>query len=87
MPEFSTYVDVDVFEFIDECSKSEINDLIDDLIDRGYLTKNSKGIGKPPQYSLIEETHRDYCDVLANSYHRMSKEEEETIANIAKKYS
>ena len=87
MPEFNTYVDVDVYEFIDECSKSEINELIDDLIDRGYLTKNSKGVGKPPQYSLIEEEHRNYCDVLANSYHRMSKEEEETIANIAKKYS
>ena len=42
MPEFNTYVDVDVYEFIDECSKSEINELIDDLIDRGYLSKNSK---------------------------------------------
>jgi hypothetical protein len=87
MPEFSTYVDVDVYEIIDECSKSEINELIDELIERGHLTKNCKGPGKPPQHSLVEETHRDYCDVLANSYHRMSKEDEETIASIAKKYS
>jgi len=87
MPEFSTYIDLEVYEFIDECSKSEINELIDELIERGHLTKNSKGPGKPNQYTLIEETHRDYCDVLANSYHRMSKEDEDTIMNIAKKYS
>lgn len=87
MPEFSTYVEVEPYEFINECSKSEINELIDELIDRGYLTSNSKGSGKPNQYSLGEETHRGYCDSLANSYHRMSKEDEETIMNIAKKYS
>jgi polyhydroxyalkanoate synthesis regulator phasin len=87
MPEFSTYIDLEVYEFIDECSKSEINELIDELIERGHLNKNSKGPGKPNQYTLIEETHRDYCDVLANSYHRMSKEDEDTIMNIAKKYS
>jgi aryl-alcohol dehydrogenase-like predicted oxidoreductase len=87
MPEFSTYIDLEVYEFIDECTKSEINDLIDELIDRGHLTKNSKVHVKQNQYTLNEETHRTYCDILANSYHIMNKEDEDTIMSIAKKYS
>jgi hypothetical protein len=85
--EVSTEVDYEVDEFINECSKREISEMIDILIEQGHLKRDCKSNGKPDQYSLGEETHREYCDVFSNSYHRLSGEEEETIMNIAKKYS
>jgi hypothetical protein len=41
MPEFETYVDVDVDEFISACSKREIKELIEILIEDGHISKSS----------------------------------------------
>jgi hypothetical protein len=41
MPKFSTYVDVDIHEFMGECSKREIKELIDYLVQDGHINSNS----------------------------------------------
>jgi predicted HTH domain antitoxin len=42
MPKFSTYVDVDIHEFMEECSKREIKELIDYLVEDGHIKPSSK---------------------------------------------
>ena len=41
MPKFSTYVDVDIHEFMGECSKREIKELIDYLVQDGHINSSS----------------------------------------------
>ena len=41
MPEFETYIDIDPDEFIDNCSEREIGELIESLVESGYLTKTA----------------------------------------------
>ena len=46
MPEFNTYVDVDVYEIWDSCSISEKNELVDLMVEDGYVIKNKKLLQK-----------------------------------------
>ena len=46
MPEFSTYIDIDPSEYVDECSKSEIKELIDELVIHGYINQSDSLIDK-----------------------------------------
>ena len=41
MPEFETYVDVDVDEFVSACSKREIKELIEVLIEGGHISSSA----------------------------------------------
>ena len=41
MPDFSTSIDIDPYEYIDECSRSEIKELIEILIDNWISTLES----------------------------------------------
>ena len=41
MPEFETYVDVDVNEFVSACSKREIKELIEVLIEDGHINPSA----------------------------------------------
>jgi hypothetical protein len=86
MPEFNTYVDVDVYEIWDSCSRSEKEELIDLLEEEGYVKRtNSKG--KKEQKSHMEENHIKCCEILMNSYISLSVEDIELIKQIANKYS
>jgi hypothetical protein len=86
MPEFNTYVDVDVFEIWDSCSRREKEELIDLLEEEGYVKRiNSKG--KKEQKSHMEENHIKCCEILMNSYISLSVEDIELIKQIANKYS
>lgn len=86
MPEFNTYVDVDVYEFISECSKREIKELIECLVENGHINESSiiTEISKNP--TLMEIEHIEVCDKLSSVYHRMNIEECELLKQIASKY-
>ena len=53
MPEFDTYVDVDVDDFISACSKREITELVDALIDEGHIPA-SAGKGTNSNVGVLE---------------------------------
>jgi hypothetical protein len=86
MPEFNTYVDVDVFEIWDSCSRREKEELIDLLEEEGYV-KRTGSKGKKEQKSHMEENHIKCCEILMNSYISLSVEDIELIKQIANKYS
>lgn len=86
MPEFNTYVDVDVYEIWDSCSTSEKNELVDLMVEDGYVRRtNSKG--NKEQKTFIEEQHIKCCEILINSYISLSVEDIELIKQMANKYS
>ena len=84
-------VDVEVDEFVDSCSKREIKELIDYLVDEGHLpesvldnngdikdSKNSK--------SYLEQEFINNIDYLKSKYYSLSGEDESEIMKIIKKY-
>jgi hypothetical protein len=77
-------IDIDVSEFIDQCDSDEIEEIIQNLRDGGYLTPVNM-VNKNISYS--EEKHQIVCNHLRDSYLQMSLEDISTIENIAKKYN
>ena len=85
MPEFETYVDVDVDEFVSACSKREIKELIEVLIENGHINPSAsedtdKNIG------VFESQFIEKLDGLKEKYYRLSQEDEKTLEDLFKKY-
>ena len=87
MPEFETYVDVYVDEMWSACSKREKEELIDLLIEEGYVRRvTQKGVDPEKGKSLMEIEWDEMIDKLGALRQRVSQEEEETLKNIVSKY-
>ncbi len=85
MPEFDTYVDVDVDDFVSACNKKEIQELIDTLIEDGHLPQSvSKDYNE--NRSTLETDFVGKMDQLKEKYYRLSQEDEKTLENLFKKY-
>lgn len=85
MPEFETYADVDVDEFVSACNKREINELIDELIFHGYLNKHSVDVPSN-NMGLMESMFVEKMSKLTSCYYRLTPEELQTLENLFKKY-
>ena len=88
MPRFDVdSIDIEPYEFISSCRQTEIKELIDELVDGGYLppsVRNWSKIDKKNQGFRPSETWFEQAlDKLHGNYHRMTSEEEETIIKIA----
>jgi hypothetical protein len=83
MPEFDTYVDVDVDEFVSACSKREIKELIVALIDGGY---NNPSEDPDKNIGVFESQFIEKLDGLKEKYYRLSQEDEKTLEDLFKKY-
>ncbi len=84
MPEFETYIDIDPDEFIDNCSEREIGELIESLVESGYLTKTATT--KPSEKSVLDLEWDEIMDKLIRNRVMLSNEEEEMIRTIAKRF-
>lgn len=88
MPEFESYVDVEVDEFWSYCSTREKEELIDMLVDDGWVIRTSPK-GTDPESKLPSVTDLNWQDMI-NKLHgiriQISLEDEETIKEIIKKY-
>ena len=90
MPKFSEWVEVDadvdvsVDDFLSACSSRDIDDLIKALIEDGHLPKhfNSRYDGM----GIGESFYEAALDKLHGKWNCLSKEEEELIMNIAKRF-
>ena len=86
MPEFESYVDVDVDEFVSSCSSREIKDLIDCLIEDGHLQKNELVKDPEQKIGVLEEEFLTKLHTLSSKYYSMTEEELETINDLYNKY-
>ena len=76
-------IDIDVDEFLSNCDRDDIKDLVDSLREDGHLKIENMS---PDGMSYMEEKHRYYCSHLAESYLQMSNEDMEILQKLAKKY-
>ena len=87
MPDFSVDdIDVSPSDFLYACSSDEVDELINLLIEDGYINAESvlsPGIG--PNLSIDDEIFAEALAKLSQSRHRLTIEEEEIIIKISKK--
>lgn len=85
MPNLEVDVDIEVDEFVDSCSKREIKELIDYLIEEGHLSdevidNNNEKMGS------LEMEFVENINKLKSKYYSLSSEDEGEIMKIFKKY-
>lgn len=78
-------VEIDVDEFIDNCSASEIEDLIDALIDMGELKDYSRSKSKYA-FHISEAEFEEALQKLSGKWNQLSSIEEQSILSIAKRF-
>jgi hypothetical protein len=92
MPDF--YVDdieIEPYEYVRACSKSEIRELIIELVEEEHLPKSVLSQMKTdkngkPKTSILEDEFLDKMEKLSQKFHCISKEHEEILETIFKKY-
>lgn len=85
MPEFTTEIDIDPYEYVDECSRHELQELIDELVDRGFVLQISSPSKTQP--NLLEIEWFNTITKLARLRQRVTLEEEQVIRELVSKYS
>jgi hypothetical protein len=89
MPEFSAEVDIDPSEFIDSCSKRELQRLVEILEEDGHIEpsqsskSNSTGVRKP---NINDQRFWESLDHLAKCRDLLTITEEEFINNLAERF-
>lgn len=76
-------VNIDLEDIYDDLSKKEKEMLVDWLEQDGVLPT----VAVSSYNGIMNQDFNDVCSKLAQSYYRMSKEDEETILKIMKKYN
>lgn len=86
MPDFSASIDIEPWEYISECTRSEIEDLIESLIEDGHLDSfNGKVKPKKEGATVMELEWDELMTKIRNSKHLLSNDDEIIIINIANK--
>ena len=77
-------IDVDVDEFLSACDSGEIKELINSLIDDGHISKSQ--VESHKEMCATEQIFEEHLDSLHGKWNRLTKEEEEIIMVIAKRF-
>lgn len=90
MPEFTSEVDIDPSEFVDACTSRERGELINYLVECGYISEDQKdiktsnyGVSRP---NLNDETYWESLKQLTKCRDLLSLEEENLINNLGDKF-
>jgi hypothetical protein len=86
MPDFSTEIDIDAWDYISACSNREVKELIETLVENGHLD-SFNGQVKPvnTHNTLMDDEWWTALVKLRDSRHLLSPEDENRITDIAKK--
>ena len=84
-------IDIEIYEFVRSCTKREIKELIEELIENDHLPKdviNTKGDVKKElsRKTNSELVFAEKLDKLKEKYFSLSQEEELSLNNIFNKY-
>jgi hypothetical protein len=86
MPDFSAEIDIEPWEYVSECSRREIDDLIETLIEDGHLDRfNGKVVPNKQGGSVMDLEWDELITKIRNSKHLLSNEDESRIIDIANK--
>jgi hypothetical protein len=84
MATFNNDIDIDPCDYIYECSKYEIKELIQELEDHGYIKPNSS-LDKPLEPNIHDSEWTDMLLKILENKHQVSLHDEELILKIFKK--
>ncbi len=86
MPDFSAEIDIDAWDYISACSNREVKELIEALVEDGYLD-SFNGQVKPTNIhnTLLDDEWSETLNKLRDSRHLMSSEDEQRIIDVAKR--
>ena len=84
MPEFTTEIDIEPHEYVYECSSRELQELIDELIEKGLVAQISSPYEKKP--NLLEIEWLGNIAKLSTLRQRVTHEEEQVIKDLVSKY-
>lgn len=88
MPTFyqDVELDVDIEEFVDECSDREIQELILYLVEEGRLPKTLTGYSQSQNLSLNDTMWYETIEKIGSNRLTLTDEEIDIIENIAKRF-
>jgi hypothetical protein len=86
MPDFTTEIDIDPYDYVSECSKREIRELIEVLIEDGHLSLTALPVVKSKDRNLLDDEWDEVVIKLQSKRLVMSDEDEQMIREISKKY-
>lgn len=78
--------DLDVEEIYDELSSSEINELIDILVEEGYVIKTKSNSKSPGAQNTSEWLFTNMIGKIINNRLRLNQEEEELLQKISDRF-
>jgi hypothetical protein len=79
-------IDIEPWEYVSECSRREIDDLIETLIEDGHLDRfNGKTVPNKQGGSVMDLEWDELITKIRNSKHLLSNEDESRIIDIANK--
>jgi hypothetical protein len=84
MADFRTYVDIEPKKFVENCSDGEIKELVDILIEEGYL--DGQPVTSERHHNILDEEWAKIVGRLMKSRLLLSSEEEMVIKNIANRF-
>ena len=84
MPDFTTEIDIEPHEYVYECSKRELQELIDELVEKGLVVQISSPHEKKP--NLLEIEWMTNIAKLTKLRQRVTLEEEQAIKDLVSKY-
>lgn len=81
-------IDIEPYEYVNQCSYSDIKELITELVDAGHLPPSIKNMiskkdKEKPGFHASEAIYEEAIDKLHGKYTNLTQEEEETILKIA----
>lgn len=81
MPDFTTEIDIDPYDYVSECSSREIQTLIDELERRGFIKKNSRLSGQEAQ-TIDDDDFSEMVYKIMENKHQLTVADEEDLARI-----
>lgn len=81
MPEFTTEIDIDPWEYILSCRKDEIDSLIESLIEEGYIS--SVSVEKESEKSILDLEWGEICEKIRESRLLLTPDEENFIKDVS----
>lgn len=85
MPTFyADDIDIDVDEFLNRCSGREVEELVDALVEDGYVKRIDSS--SDHLMSVPEKEFEEALNKLHGKYQSLTKEEEDLIKSISKRF-
>jgi hypothetical protein len=84
MPEYTAEIEVSPDEFISDCSSSEIKEIIEALIEDGYIQPHQVIVDGQDTRNYLDEEWDNICEKIRKSRLTMCQSDEDTIRQIYK---